>query len=313
MRRGILSAICVLAIAAAAVPVAAQAEPGDPPYLPITDLLPPLTGAGGQDSGIPCANGSPLCVHHTLHRMHRMLRRDGCDHKGLFLANYIVVTNAYNKIAHTPDGKHHSHYFDDPAWLAREDAMFAKQYFTVRRRWSKPSQRDRVAPAWALSLQAADDHSMTGLGDLILGISAHVNNDMPFMLAATGLRDANGRSHKRDHDRFNRNLSDSFDDVLEDVARRYDPLANVDVPGTELEKTAIYQLLALWREAVWRNAERLENARSNHEREQVAQSIQEYAVNQSRLVMPFFKASANAAAARDGYCNDQLAARGGRQ
>jgi hypothetical protein len=135
-----------------------------------------------------------------------------------------------------------------------------------------------------------------------------VNNDMPFMLAATGLHDEHGKSHKRDHDRFNRNLSDSFDDVLEDVARRYDPHANVDLPGTELDKTAIYQLLAVWREVVWRNAERLESAKSEAARRRVARSIQQYAVSQSRLLKPFLTATPNAVAARDGFCNDQLAA-----
>ena len=115
--------------------------------------------------------------------------------------------------------------------------------------WAKPKTRDKVDPAWRVAFRAADQRSMTGLGDLILGINAHVNNDMPFMIAATGTRDDEGKSHKKDHDLFNRNLSGTFDDVLEDVARRYDPAANVDVPGTELDKTAIYQLLALWREA----------------------------------------------------------------
>ena len=117
-------------------------------------------------------------------------------------------------------------------------------------------------PAWRVAFRAADERSMTGLGDLILGINAHVNNDMPFMIAATGTRSDDGKSHKKDHDLFNRNLSGTFDDVLEDVARRYDPTANVDIPGTELDKTAIYQLLALWREGVWRNAERLEDGRA---------------------------------------------------
>lgn len=307
MWRGTLAALCALVAAAALVPVTATADKGDAPFIPITDLLPPLTGAGGQDEGIPCKKGSPKCVYRTLKRMKRMLRRDRCDHKGLFLANYIVVTKAYSKAAHDPDGSH-SDYFDDPAWLAREDAMFAKQYFVVRRQWSKPSTRHRVAPAWALAFQAADDHTMTGLGDLMLGISAHVNNDMPFMLAATGLHDENGTSHKRDHDRFNRNLSDSFDDVLEDVAQRYDPRANIDLPGTELDKTAIYQLLAVWRELVWRNAERLESAKTEAARQRVAKSIQQYAVTQSRLLKPFVTATPNAVAARDGFCNDQLAA-----
>jgi hypothetical protein len=299
---------CALALAygaGAAVPASAEK---DPPYLPIVDLLPPLPGKGGRDPGIPCEKGSPRCVDRTLRRMHRMLRRDGCDHKGLFLANYIVVTEAYAKIARTPNGRGHSGYFDDPVWLAREDSLFARQYFAARKWWSKPATRDRVDPAWRVAFRAADQRSMTGLGDLILGINAHVNNDMPFMIAATGTRDDDGKSHKKDHDLFNRNLSGTFDDVLEDLARRYDPTANVDVPGTELEKTVIYQLLALWREGVWRNAERLEAAETQEQRERVAASIQNYALAQAKVVEPLFGVS-DGGAARQAYCEAQLKAR----
>ncbi len=301
MRGRVIAAILVAAVTVGAAGVAAAEE--NPIFLPITDLLPGLVNAGGQDRGIPCPKGSPRCVDRTLKRMRRLQRRDGCDHKGLFLGNYIVVTREYERIARTADGRH-SGYFEDPAWLAREDALFAKQYFVVRRHW-REGRRARVPEAWRIALGEADARSMTGLGDLLLGISAHVNNDMPFMIAGVGLRDQRGRSHKVDHDRFNRALSDSFDDVLEDVAARYDPAANVDVPGTELEKTAIYQLLALQREAVWRNAERLESARTDAERRQVARSIEDYAALQSRMLLPLFR-SPDRSAARDAYCRAQL-------
>jgi hypothetical protein len=299
---------CLLALVCIAGGPGTAAAEKDPPYLPITDFLPPLPGPGGRDAGIPCEKGSPRCVERTLRKMHRMLRRDGCDHKGLFLANYIVVTEAYAKVARSRDGRRHSDYFDDPVWLAREDSLFARQYFAAREWWAKPSTRDRVDPAWRVAFRAADERSMTGLGDLILGINAHVNNDMPFMIAATGTRDDDGNSHKKDHDLFNRNLSGTFNDVLEDVARRYDPAANVDLPGTELDKTAIYQLLALWREGVWRNAERLEAADTDAERKRVAASIQNYAVDQARLLAPLFRVN-DGGAERDAYCEEQLAAR----
>ncbi|MBA2763458.1 MAG: hypothetical protein H0U42_02070 [Thermoleophilaceae bacterium] len=298
------AAILVAAVTVGAAGAAAAEE--NPIYLPITDLLPGLVNAGGQDRGIPCPKGKPRCVDRTLKRMRRLQRRDGCDHKGLFLSNYIVVTREYARIARTGTRRRprHSDHFEDPAWLAREDALFAKQYFVVRRHW-REGRRDLVPEAWRIALGEADARSMTGLGDLLLGISAHVNNDMPFMIAGVGLRDKRGRSHKVDHDRFNRALSDSFDDVLEDVAARYDPAANLDVPGTELEKTAIYQLLALQREAVWRNAERLESARTNAERRQVARSIEDHAALQSRLLLPLFR-SPDGSVERDAYCRAQL-------
>ena len=38
---------------------------------------------------------------------------------------------------------------------------------------------------------------------MLLGINAHVQNDMPFVLAQLGLRDRKGQSRKPDHDNFN--------------------------------------------------------------------------------------------------------------
>jgi hypothetical protein len=300
-------ALALAGVLAGAGSVAAAADE-EPIYLPIVDLLPGITDRSEQDAGIPCPSGSPRCVDRTLRRLRKMVRSDGCDHKGVFTGNYLIVTRAYARVARTRNGRRHSDHFDDPAWLAREDALFAKQYFVARRHWRSSRTRDRVAPAWRIAFTAADEGSTTGFGDLLLGINAHVANDMPFMIAATGLHMSDGRSRKPDHDRFNRTLSDSFDDVLEDVAARFDPTANPDVPGTELDKTVIYQILALLREGVWRNAERLEQASTDAERNRIKGQIESNAAGNARMIRAMFP-SPDGSAARDAYCRAQLRAR----
>ena len=312
VRRGVVAAFAVALACAASAATAAAVEPadeGEPPYFSLVGLLPPIGNPGAQDPNRPCPDGSPQCVDRTLERMHALLTRDGCDRKGLFLSNYIVVTDEYQRVARTADGKRHSKYFHDPAWLAQEDAKFGEQYFAVREQWDNPAQRNRVPPAWRIAFEANDKRELRATGDLLLGINAHVMNDMPFMLAAAGLHDGKGSSHKRDHNLFNEALSDTFDDVFEEVARRYDPSANLDVPGTELEKTVIYQLLAGQREYVWRSAERLEGARTQAERLRVAKQIEAFAAAQASALKPLFM-TYDGGAAGAAYCRKRMAAMG---
>ena len=64
-------------------------------------------------------------------------------------------------------------------------------------------------------------------------MTAPHNRDMPFMLDALGLTDPNGGSRKPDHDRGNRMLAPLYDDVLKELAARYDPsVDDLDAPGT---------------------------------------------------------------------------------
>ena len=58
---------------------------------------------------------------------------------------------------------------------------------------------------------------------LLLGINAHVQNDMPFVLAALGLRARDGGSRKEDHDAINEVLDRSYPDVVNAVRDRFDP------------------------------------------------------------------------------------------
>jgi hypothetical protein len=138
---------------------------------------------------------------------------------------------------------------------------------------------------------------------MLLGINAHVQNDMPFVLAALTLRDPKGRTRKDDHDRMNEVLDAAFETVVREVSDRFDPLAAyetwrlspvTDVFGVELVK--------LWREGVWRNAERLTNARSDAERAQVAQSIHAQAAATARMIALGTTGPPGYRATRDAYC-----------
>jgi hypothetical protein len=136
---------------------------------------------------------------------------------------------------------------------------------------------------------------------MLLGINAHVQNDMPFVLASLGLRTRDGRSRKPDHDFTNGTLNRGYERVVEAVRKRYDPAMDLtNPPLIPLDDLAGLELTRTWREIVWRNAERLLNARTRAERTQVALSIEEYAATSARLIaaggLPGYGAE------RDAYC-----------
>ncbi len=57
---------------------------------------------------------------------------------------------------------------------------------------------------------------------MLLGINAHVQNDMPFVLAALGQRTRKGQSRKPDHDAFNASLNRAYPRVVAAVRNRFD-------------------------------------------------------------------------------------------
>ena len=74
------------------------------------------------------------------------------------------------------------------------------------------------------------------------------------------------------------------DDVIAEVARRFD-LTIDDANGlTTLDDLVLFQTVASWRETAWRNAELLAQARTPEARDAVACEIEDYAELQARAI-----------------------------
>jgi hypothetical protein len=223
----------------------------------------------------------------------------GCDHRAVFATTYLTLTKVMVRTL-----RHNRHFFRDRRALIYEDVRFAQIYFNTLDLYAagKP-----VDPAWQIALDHATSGDWQGSADMLLGINAHVQNDMPFMMAALTLRDAKGRSRKADHDAENRILNDAFDEVVRELARRYDPLIAYETydlsPATDVFGV---ELVKIWREGVWRNAERLVKAKSDAERAQVAQQIHLQAEATAHMMEPGLMGPPGYRAQRDAYCQDQI-------
>ena len=293
---GVLTGLAVAACAAVALlagPPPARAQ--EAPFLDWNPLLPGFATPYRPSRERDCLDGSNDCIEETLTEMYRRFDRRyaTCDHNSAFGITYIRVTEAIRLAVLR-------RFYAEPRFLNHEDKVFARMYFGAFDAWER-GDRGRVPPAWLAALDAGRDRSVSGQGNLLMSMNAHINRDMPFLLDALGLTDPRGGSRKPDHDRGNKVLAPLYDDVLKELAARYDPTVDdFDAPGTLYDDTAIFQILQGWREGVWRNAELLGAAETLGQRRAAAEYIENYALAQARMIQSGTAISDSSA--RDAHC-----------
>ena len=286
------AAVLVLAVSAGA---AAAAVPG----VPWTQFLPALPSPPQDHPNriAHCKRPAMKCVRVEIRRMRAKRDRLGCDHRAVFATTYLELTKELrDRLRADPRLLHWKKFF------FREDALFADTYFRSLKRWE---QGRSVPEAWRIAFETARSGEVTGAQDMLLGINAHVQNDMPFVLAQLGLRTRSGTPRKPDHDRVNDVLASGYDRVVDAVRERYDSsMGLTNPPGVPADDVGGLEVVRQWRENVWRNAERLMNAKTDAERAKIAADIQSYAADWARGIAaaPF----PGVRTERDQYCAQQV-------
>jgi hypothetical protein len=259
----------------------AGAALADPPFVPWSALLPGLTATYEPSSANACQSGQLSCVDAVIAEMNaRFAPLDAtCDHNTLFSLTYLRTTEQYRSAVVQPG------FFSDPGFINHQDANFARLYFDA---WDnyRYGALLLVPRAWQLAFRAADQRQVNGTGNILLGMSAHVNRDLPFVLAAIGLVKPDGSSRKPDHDKVNVFLNSVIEPLFDEAAARYDPLVDdTQIDGTQLDEAALLQILVGWREQAWRNAEALVSAPSLDARAHVEAQIEQMAAVEAELII----------------------------
>jgi Family of unknown function (DUF5995) len=297
LRSGFRLALLALVLLALVRPASAVAE--DPPFVGWSALLPGLSLPYDVTSPDDCIAGRVQCVDKVIRQMTSRFQplASSCDHDAIFALTYLRVTEEYRRTVESPT------FFDDTSFVNHEDVIFARYYFAAHDAWQAGRIRE-VPPAWRVAFDAAKDRAVSANGNLLLGISAHVQRDLPFVLYSIGLVKPDGGSRKPDHDRVNQILNRVTDDVIAEVARRFDPtIDDVNLP-TFLDDFALFQTIASWRETAWRQAELLALAPTPAARELVAQQIEGYAAAQARTIRTGtqYLPLSGGSTARDAFC-----------
>jgi hypothetical protein len=269
----------------------------DPIFIGWSNLLPAWVYTFSPSSSNACSAGKPTCTQQTISTMKRRYAplASSCDHKAVFSLAYLRTTQEYAKTAAAPD------FYHDVAWVNHEDAVFAQFYFRAYDDYAS-GHLDRVPEAWRIAYKAANGRTVSGVGDLLLGMSAHVNRDLPFVLAGVGIVAPDGTSRKYDHERINVMLNRVVQPLLDEEAALYDPAMNDAKSPYGISYSALMQLLVSWREQAWNNAESLVSAPNASARAVVAQQIETYAANTARSIVAGNLAPGPVTAARDAYC-----------
>ena len=296
-RRAAAAALLCIIAGSLVAPAAADTYE-DPYFVEWSPVLPGLTAGYDPTSADECTAGRIQCVDKVIREMTR--RFDGlasaCDHNAVFALTYLRTTEEYKRAATEPG------FFTDPGFVNHEDAVFASYYFEAYDAWADGRTAD-VPLAWSVALDAARQRAVTGSGNMLLGLSAHINRDLPYVLAEIGLVKPDGTSRKPDHDKVNHFLNRVTQPVIAELARRFDPTADDgNAPGT-YDETATLQLVVAWREQAWRNAEALVNAPTALARALVEQQIESDAYAKAlALRAETAYGLGESSADRDAYC-----------
>jgi len=296
LRRLILSAVLALA---AVLSVAPPAGADDPPFIGWSATLPALATTYYPGSADACIAGQFSCVKKTIKQM--KARFDplaaSCDHNAVFSLAYLRTTEAYLKAAMEPG------FFQDTPFVNHEDRVFAEMYFNAYDAWAK-GRRAYVPLAWRVALDAAAARQVSGSGDLLLGMNAHVNRDLPFVLYSIGLVAPDGSSRKPDHDKVNVMLNRVVQPLLDEESARFDPAMSYIQTPYGVGYTGLMQTLIEWREEAWRNAERLASAPDAAARDQVANDIEQSAAVKAETLkaQAAYVPPATTTDSRDAYC-----------
>ena len=272
-RRG--RALLAAAALAAALVVPASAQGAVTHLIPNwPELLPPLPGTPSGTVPLDfdvCAAGGANCPGDVIEEMYDRWRPldASCDHRAVFGLTYLRTTEEFQR---TIQGD--PNFFSDNAWLNHEDAIFAELYFRAYDNWEN-GNRDAVPAAWKVAFEAAESPNLMATGDLLLGLNAHINRDLPYTLASVGLVKPDGSSRKRDHDRVNYFLEQVADPLQIELAARYDQIfAYTDPEPLPVIEEVVLQAVRIFRENAWRNAELLVRASTPAERQGVSALIE---------------------------------------
>jgi len=297
---GLVFALCSPAAVRADGPPTVDLS-SDPWFVGWSELLPAGYLGVETDSSDVCVAGRIACVDGVIRRLERQVSDLGCNHNAIFSLAYARTSEKVAAVEQANPA-----FFADNPWLNHYDATFADMYFDAWNAW----QRTGIAPAaWALAFRTADQKGASAAGNLLLGLSAHVNRDLPFTLYAIGLVAPDGSSRKPDHDAVNRILNMVISPLLDEIAARYDPSVRV-VPGLpeRLDDFLVFQVLPQWRQEAWNNAVALASAPDAAARAVIADGIERAAVTkgQALLSLTQYVPPLTSSASRDAYCGSRV-------
>lgn len=256
-------ALVITVMPASVMPASAEILPLPWP-LPASPPLPP-------DYTVPylagvrtiCPEGSISCFYDLEHILVKRTQALACSHEAIAADAYLTITQRLITASNTPG------FFQRPDRLNHEARQYAQEYIDQADTW-RAGDRASVSPSWNIAMQAMEEESVTGTGDLLLWLNAHIRRDNPIraveqtegVLRVEG--DMPAASGRYDHDQVSEALQDSLEPMLAHNAAVYDPTVDDGAVlfGRVMDAEGLYLTISEWREEAWRHGEELRHARA---------------------------------------------------
>jgi len=246
-----------------------------------------VAGCGGAREAEPtswtpptvCNHGAVACIDAVVAEMTRRfgpLAAD-CDHGAPFALMYLRVTEAVGREERTGSLR------ADRPYLAHLDAVFAQLYFDASDAWAAGNP-EALPAAWQIAFEASKRRRVSGIGNLLLGMNAHISRDLPFAVAAIGLGDGTARA--RAFAEINEVLADVQGSILREASVRFDPsIAGFRLPVLKVNAANVALLIGRWRNGALEDGRRLLRAKTAAERAAVTRKIEDNAAGRAAIIV----------------------------
>jgi Family of unknown function (DUF5995) len=232
-----------------------------------------------------CPRGRDACVERLLADMDRNVDRLGCGHNAAFALLYWRTTEAMR------DAIRAGEFSDRPFWN-KVTTAFGRYYLDALKAWRRGDRR-HAPRAWRIAFRAAEHERVSTLGDLFLGINAHINRDLALVYFRLGAE------NRDDHLFVNTVLTRTRPIAYPELIAKLDPTLAGQAPN---DATLSLDVFA-WRELAWTNAARLAAARNAAARRAIVAEIERHSIAMARRIKAAFPATAEANRARNAFCN----------
>lgn len=198
------------------------------------------------------------------------------DRRAVFTTTYLTMTREIAaRIVHQD--------YHDPEWVGQYAIAFAELYRLAFLAYER-GEREKVPRSWQISFDTSSRGENLLLQDMLLGVNAHINHDLPLALVAVTI-DPRREERRDDHFAVNEAIRHATDAVQDRFGHLYAPVYKLldRVLGDYDERIANFSIEKA-RLNAWASAVSLAGARTDAERAVVRQTIDDQAVVMARLV-----------------------------
>jgi hypothetical protein len=205
------------------------------------------------------------------------------DNRQIFLRCYnMMSSNMYEAVKH---GR-----FSDAEWVNQLVVRFSEYYFEALDHYEQFSAQ--TPEVWKQAHDTTLRQKLHVLQNLLIGVNAHINYDLPLALYDCLKRDWNAydeitkSSTKSDHELVNIIIGETIDAVQDDVIAPMSPaMAVLDKLMGRMDEWLLSRLIRSWRGNVWEVTQKLLQADSPESREVIRLQQEIKVLNLSKQII----------------------------